>query len=85
VEGLDDAGEMVRAAAMDEEPSTRSVRKLVKSIAAKVAEVERLEATVNQLRMEVANELNNRAGEISNDAAWDEMVVLLRALSWVAR
>lgn len=71
--------------AMDEEPSTRTVRKLVKSIAGKVAEIDRLEATANQLRMEVSNEVHSRAGEISNDAAWDEMVVLIRAVAGIAR
>lgn len=69
----------------DEEPSTREAKKLAAKALDLSLDILRLESAAAQRRMELANLVNLNAPVLSNDAAFEEMIVVLRALAEVAR
>lgn len=80
-----DLGANPLALTHDEEPSSRVAKRLTWAIEAKAKEIDRLKGTLAQLRMELANQVSQAAGIIANEAAYEEMVSILRALAEAAR
>jgi hypothetical protein len=62
-------------------PSEAAAKRFMKHAQARASEVLQLRATADQAAGALANELANRAGELSEDLSWDDGATLLRLLA----
>lgn len=66
---------------VDDAPSERGASKFAKAVSAKRVTILMHESAAAQLRVEISNELANRAAELSSDLNHEDCAGLLRTLS----